>query len=803
MPISKKTKEITNKRLVLLDSHAILHRAYHALPDFASSKGEPTGALFGLSTMLMRIIELFKPDYIIACFDLPKPTYRHEAYEGYKAGRKKADDELVSQIIRSRDVFKAFSIPSYELEGFEADDMLGTIVEELKDREDVDIVIASGDMDTMQLIKGEKVKVFTLKKGIKDTIIYDEKEVLARFGFEPKLLCDYKGLRGDPSDNIVGIAGIGEKTATSLIKEFGTIEDMYDALESGATERFKKAGVSDRMVEIIRNNKEEALFSKMLATIRRDAPIEFVFPEKSWKESVSISDVKSIFSDLDFRSLMARADTVLGKCAGKEETCPPLASPAGEGGREVDEIELKKISIALWLLNSSITNPTLADILNFAKTDSFSKAREIILAAIKNNGFTKVYEEIELPLIPVVEKMQKRGVKIDRKYLKKLSDLYHKKLYEIEKNIFELAEREFNVASPKQLGEILYTHLGLSVKNQKKTSTGAKSTKESELEKMKDLHPIIPFILEHRELSKLLGTYIDAIPELLDEGSRLHTTFMQAGTTTGRMSSEKPNLQNIPIKTELGRNIRNAFISDEKFVLASFDYSQIELRIAAMLSNDEKLIDIFKKGEDVHKAVASQVFKVPLEKVDKEMRRKAKVINFGIIYGMGVNALKDNLGGTRDEAKQFYDEYFRTFSKLAEFLDQTKVSASNLGYTTTMYGRRRYFEGIHSKLPFIKAAAERMAINAPIQGTQADIVKIAMCRINTFLEKEKLSDSVFPMLQIHDELIFEIKENIVKDVLPKIKDIMHSVMDGVDTKGVPIVTNGYVGKNWGEMIESL
>ena len=386
MPISKKTKEITNKRLVLLDSHAILHRAYHALPDFASSKGEPTGALFGLSTMLMRIIELFKPDYIIACFDLPKPTYRHEAYEGYKAGRKKADDELVSQIIRSRDVFKAFSIPSYELEGFEADDMLGTIVEELKDREDVDIVIASGDMDTMQLIKGEKVKVFTLKKGIKDTIIYDEKEVLARFGFEPKLLCDYNGLRGDPSDNIVGIAGIGEKTATSLIKEFGTIEDMYDALESGATERFKKAGVSDRMVEIIRNNKEEALFSKMLATIRRDAPIEFVFPEKSWKESVSISDVKSIFSDLDFRSLMARADTVLGKCAGKEETCPPLASPAGEGGREVDEIELKKISIALWLLNSSITNPTLADILNFAKTDSFSKAREIILAAIKNNG---------------------------------------------------------------------------------------------------------------------------------------------------------------------------------------------------------------------------------------------------------------------------------------------------------------------------------------------------------------------------------------------------------------------------------
>ncbi len=792
----KEEKEEKPKMVVLLDSHAIIHRAYHALPDFSSSRGEPTGALYGLCLMLLRIVELFKPDYVIATFDLPKPTYRHEAYEGYKAGRRQIDEALIDQIKRSKDVFKAFSIPVYEHEGFEADDMLGTIVEKLKDRKDVNIVIASGDMDTMQLIKDDKVRVFTLKKGIKDTIIYNEEEVKARFGFAPLQLTDYKGLRGDPSDNIIGVPGIGEKTATSLIQEFGTIEKIYEALHKDDKARFKKAGVSDRMIEILRTNEEEALFSKMLATIRRDAPIEFDLPKKSWNDTVSISAIKSLFLDLDFRSLGARLDTVLLGNGAMSEAVEEIARESEE---KVDEEEFKKIALALSLINSSLATPTLSDCLNFAKADTFEKAKKVILEEIKKRGLTRVYEEIELPILPLLQKMHDRGIKVDAVYLKKLADEYHGKVKEIEKKIYKLAGKEFNVSSPKQLGEVLFTDLGLVVKNQKKTSTGAKSTKESELEKMIDLHPIVPLIMEYRELTKLLGTYIDAIPPLLDSESRLHTTYVQIGAATGRMASIDPNLQNIPVKSELGRNIRHAFVADKKFVLGAFDYSQIELRIAAMLSDDEKLISIFKGGEDVHAAVASQVFGVPQDEVDKEMRRKAKVINFGILYGMGVNALKQNLGTSRDEAQKFYNDYFTTFKTLAHYLDETKASAERLGYTTTMYGRRRYFEGIKSHLPFIRAAAERMAINAPIQGTQADIVKIAMARINDYLEKEKLTDKVYLLLQIHDELIYEIEEGIAKKVALKIKEIMEGAMDGVDTKDVPVIANASLGKNWGTL----
>jgi len=790
---SKKIQDETVKKtLILLDSHAIIHRAYHALPDFASSAGIPTGALYGLSTMLLRMIELFKPDYIVACYDLPKPTYRHEAYDAYKAGRKKTDEALVEQIKKSREIFKAFSIPCYDLEGFEADDILGTIVERLKERGDVDIVIASGDMDTMQLIKGDKVRVFTLKKGIKDTITYTEKDVVERFGFKPAQLCDYKGLRGDPSDNIVGIAGIGEKTATALIKEFGTIEKMYEALENDESARFKKAGISPRMLDLIKNNQEEALFSKMLATIRRDAPIEFDLPKKTWRETISKSDVRATFSEFDFRSLMGRVDTVLGDGNKAEENTT-------EKKQNIDENDKQKVLIALWLLNSSLSNPTLPDIYNFAKTDEYEKAKKIILDEIPKKNLLRVYEGVELPILPIVSAMKERGIKIDAKYLKNLGEEYHKKVGDIEKKIFKLAGHEFNVASPKQLGVVLYEELGLSVKGQKKTPTGAKSTKESELEKFRDAHPVISLILEHRELSKLLSTYIDTIPTLLDANSRLHSTFVQTGTTTGRIASIDPNLQNIPIKTELGRNIRKAFIVNEGYVLGAFDYSQIELRIAAMLSGDEKLIEIFKNGEDVHKSVASRVFGIPFDEVDKEMRRKAKAINFGILYGMGVNALKENTGGTRAEAQEFYDHYFQTFIKLAKYLDGVKASAARLGYTTTMYGRRRYFEGFKSSLPFIRASAERMAINAPIQGTQADIVKIAMAKIDEYLKKEKLDDKVFLLLQIHDELVYEMEEGVAEDVAKKIKKIMEGVMDDMETLGVPVVANASLGKSWGEL----
>ena len=389
---------------------------------------------------------------------------------------------------------------------------------------------------------------------------------------------------------------------------------------------------------------------------------------------------------------------------------------------------------------------------------------------------------------------------MNKDIFKKLAERYHKRLEELEKKIWELAGVNFNVSSPKQLGEILFVKLGLKAKNQKKTAkTGALSTKESELEKLREIHPIVPLILEHRGLAKLLGTYLVPLPTLVDKNERLHTTFIQSGTTTGRMASRDPNLQNIPNKTDIGREIREGFVATPGFDLVSFDYSQIELRIAAFLSGDKKLIEIFRAGADVHTAVASRVFNVPLDEVSKEMRRRAKVINFGVMYGMGINALRQQLGTDRKEAQKFYENYFKTFAGLAKYLDETRAAAARQGYTETYFGRRRYFEGIESKIPFVRAAAERMAINAPIQGTEADIIKIAMARVAEFLRKEKLADKVFLLLQVHDELVYEITNDLVKEIAPKIKDIMENILSLVETKGVPIIADVSVGDNWGNM----
>ena len=752
------------KKLILLDAHAIIHRAYHALPQFsASGTGEPTGALYGLVAMLLKMITDLKPDYIVACFDLAGPTHRHEAYEAYKGHRKELDQALGLQLERAKDVFKAFGIPIYSHPGFEADDIIGTIVfkgRTLKDSQGstLDIIVASGDMDTMQLAKGKKVQVYTLKKGLNDTILYDEGKMRERFGFNPKNLVDYKGLRGDPSDNIIGVKGIGEKTATDLIQEFGTIENIYKNIKKVKPERVKK---------LLEENKEEALFSKTLATIRTDAPINFVLP-KPWQECFELERVLTLFKELGFRTLSERIKK-FGNNIDKQEV------------KEIKED--KDLQLALWVIDSNLTNPTIEDVLNFVKTESVEEARKILEQELDKREVRKVYEEIERPLMPVVEKMNQTGVKIDKKALDLLSKNYHKELSRIEKEIWKLAGEEFNINSPKILGDILFNKLGLAEKRQKKTPGGALSTRESELEKIKDKHPIISLIIEYRELAKLLSTYIDAIPPLLDKDSRLHSTFIQSGTTTGRMGSNNPNLQNIPIKSALGRAIRTAFVAEKGFKLLSLDYSQIELRLAAILSGDKKLIEIFKNDEDVHKAVA--------EKIGIE-RWQAKAINFGILYGMGVTALQANLKSDRKTAQEFYNEYFETFSDLAAYIEKVKAEAGRKGYTTTLFGRRRYFTGFRSPLPYVRAQAERMAINAPIQGTQADIIKIAMIRIS-----EKFPD-IRMILQVHDELVFEVEEEKVEKLAKEFKKIMESVLGEEE---VPIVAEAHIGDNWGEMIK--
>ncbi len=794
MPAKKKN---TKKTLVLLDAHAILHRAYHALPDFASPSGEPTGALYGVITILLKIAEDLQPDYIAACYDLPEPTYRHDAYKDYKGGRKKTDDELVKQIIRSRDIFNAFNIPIYEKVGFEADDLLGTIAHQLKDKKDIQVIIASGDMDTLQCVDKKRVQVYTMRKGIKDTVMYDEKTVQERFGFGPKLVPDYKGIRGDASDNIPGIPGIGEKGATTLITIFGSIDAIYKKLHKNE-QQFLDAGIKPRVIGLLKEYEEEAQFSKMLATIRTDVPITYKLPIVHWKDSADTDAILTLFTELGFRTLAVRIRHIFELA----EDVTPDQSDSG-----IDDTEVQKASIMLWLLESDRTNATYDDVIDYGRTYfetiDFKQISKKLFEKIKNQKLDKVYEDIELPLMEVIEYMNKMGVTLDTKYLKTLSVKIHKELNSLEKKIYTYATFEFNINSPKQVGEVLFDTLELKPKNQKKTAGGQRSTKESELEKMRDDHPIIPEILRYRELKKLVSTYIDNLPDMVSEDGRLRSTLLQTGTVTGRMASRDPNLQNIPVRTQESKAIRKGFVAEEGYTFVSIDYSQIELRIAAILSGDQKLIEIFKNGEDVHAGVASRVFGVVIDKVTSDMRRKAKVINFGILYGMGVNALRANLGEgtTREESQEFLNAYFNTFTRLAEYLEETKGYARLEGYTQTLFGRRRYFPGIKSSAPFIRAQAERMAINAPVQGTAADAMRIAMNEVYAYLKKEKRFESVHMLMQVHDELIFEIKNKEIKKEAQKLKEIMEGVLKGKETHGVPIVADVAIGPNWAELQE--
>jgi len=784
-------KSTAKQRVVLLDSHAIIHRAYHALPDFMNSEGQPTGAIYGLATMLFKIITELKPDFIIACFDLPKKTFRHEAYEGYKAGRAKADEELVLQLIKSRDFFEALSIPIYEKEGFEADDLLGTIVKKLKNKKDTETIIASGDMDTLQLVEGDSVLVYTLKKGISDTILYNQQKVFDRFNFLPENLPDYKGLNGDPSDNIIGIKGIGDKTATTLISKFGTIEKIYKSLKKGDSE-LKSLGLTDRIVNLIKEGEEEALFSKTLATIRTDAPIDFSLPKKKWKDMVDKDKVAEFFRQMEFRSLQGRFLKILD---AKEE----IQSVNEETKEPKDKIE--KAKIAYWLLNSERTNSDIEEIKFYKGSKTLDEAISKMEEDIEKENMSYVYKEIELPIVSIIKQMEENGILIDVNYLKKISKEYHQELSIIEKNIYKIAGQEFNINSPKQLAEILFDKLNIPTKGIKKSAGGSISTRESELEKIKEDHPIAKEILKHRELQKLLSTYIDTLPSFISGDGRLRASFIQTGTTTGRFASNNPNLQNIPTRTEKGNSIRNAFIAKPGHLLVSFDYSQIELRVAALLSQDPYFIRSFKQGKDIHTAVAMKVFNVNEENVTAEMRRRAKIINFGILYGMGVNALRENLGTDRKEAQIFYDNYFKQFPTIRDYLDSIKDFAKQNGYTITLFGRKRYFPAIKSPVPFIRAMAERMATNAPIQGTAtADIIKIGMKKADYALKDKKLDSQAKLLLQVHDELIYEVKKDKLEEVIDIVKNSMEDIipskfLEGLDP--VPLRVSVAYGQSWG------
>jgi DNA polymerase-1 len=502
-----------------------------------------------------------------------------------------------------------------------------------------------------------------------------------------------------------------------------------------------------------------------------------------------------LFSNLGFRTITDRVKKLFAISLNDTTTA----------ATDVSAEQLKEASVLLWLLNSERTNATYEDIVEYGKsyfkTDNFVDTTQELKKQVKAAGLWSLYTEIEQPLFKVIVDMHTIGIKLDRAYLKKFSQKLHRELHQLEQQIYQQAGSNFNLNSPKQLGEVLFDKLALKPKNAKKTATGQRSTKESELEKLKADHPIIPNILRYRELQKILSTYVDALPKDVRADGRVHSELLQTGTATGRMASKDPNLQNIPIRTEEGRLVRRAFVAESGFSLVSIDYSQIELRIAAILSEDPGLIDIFKRGEDVHDGVAMRVFQVAADEVTGNMRRTAKVINFGILYGMGVNALRQNLGAktSRSEAQAFLNAYFNTFTKLAEYLEETKSVARAQGYTETLFGRRRYFPGITSSVPFIRAQAERMAINAPIQGTAADCMRIAMRDIAHWIGTAKKTDQVRMLLQVHDELIFEIQNKTEANTIPVLVDLMEGVLSTQKTHDVPLVAEVKSGPNWYDM----
>lgn len=771
------------KKLVLIDAHAVIHRAYHALPDFVSATGEPTGALYGLASMLLKLLADLKPDYVVAAYDLPGPTFRKQLYDAYKAGRVKAEDDLIKQLQRSRAIFSAFHIPIYDAPGFEADDIIGTIVEQVKTNSSLEVIIATGDTDTFQLVSGQQVRVLIPKRGISETVLYDEGAVTERYGFKPTLLPDYKGLAGDPSDNIVGVKGVGDKTATTLIKTFGPLEFLYKKLKTDPT-KVLAAGITPRILKLLVENEEEAMFSKTLGLIRRDAPINFTLPQQTWTEGFSKESAVKLFEELGFRSLVSRLLSQAGATSS-----PTPATPAPK-----TESLPKHLALMVWLLDSELAEPSWSDVKRLVgETDSEEK----LLAKLREVDLLKIYSEIELPLTPVLEAATAHGLLVDTKHLRVLSTTYHQELAILTTKIYKLVGKEFNLNSPKQLATVLFDDLALGRSGLKKTPGGLRSTKESELAKLRDAHPAVGFILEYRELQKIISTYVDNLLLLVDQHQRLHTTFKQTGSATGRLSSTQPNLQNIPIAGSRSHDLRQAFIAPPGYRLVSFDYSQIEIRVLAWLSGDPALLEIFKRGEDVHTAVAARVFGVAPEAVTKDMRRQAKVINFGIIYGMGVNALKANLGGSRQEAVEFYRHYFETFPTVRAYLEQVKTEARTKGYTTTWFGRRRYFPGLQSPIPYIRAMNERMATNAPLQGTAADIVKLAMVAVDKLLTERNLKNKIHLILQVHDELIYEVAESVGEEMLILIKTTMEDV---VKTKApIPFTVNHTSGRTWAEL----
>ena len=765
----------TNAKLVLLDAHALIHRAYHALPPLTSKKGELVNAVYGFALVLLKIIKDLKPDYLAAAFDRPEPTFRHKVFKEYKSQRPKAEPGLISQFLLVRELVRVFNIPIYEKAGFEADDIIATVVAKTKNQSAggrTKIVIVTGDLDALQLVD-DNTEVLGLKRGVSDTVTYDIKAVEERFGLKPQELIDFKALKGDVSDNIPGLPGIGDKTASLLLQKYGNLENIYKNIPPEA-DRWIKLKIRETLIQ----NKELAFSNRNLVILRNDLDINFDL-EQARFGNVNQETITTFFKELGFYSLINRIS------GDQKET---VATTLFEFNKETIDESLK---IAAYLLNPGERDYSFEKLKTQYSVESQEELKEVIESKLKEENLWEVYQKIELPLIPVLREMEKNGVKINDIKLKALQKECEKAIKERGSEIYKFAGVVFNINSPTQLSNILFERLKIPIKGLRKTPKGVISTKASELEKLANQNPIINLIMEYRELAKLNTTYLTALPEFINKKTkRIHTTFIQTGTATGRLASENPNLQNIPARGEWGKT-REIFIAEEGSKLVSFDYSQLELRLAAHLSNDPKMISAFKQGLDIHSLTATEVNNIPISDVTKELREQAKTLNFGVLYGMGPQGFSEAAHVPRDKAVKFITEYFNDFKKLAEWILEIREKTRDEGFIATLTGRRRYLPEIYSSHFQVRAAAERMAVNMPIQGLAADIIKIAM--INIYKEN-------FPaklLLQIHDELLFEIKETNTSDTIWKIKKIMESAFK----LSVPLKVKISVGPSWGELKE--
>lgn len=870
-------------KLLLIDGNSIMNRAFYGIPDMTTNDGRHTNAIYGFLNIILKVIEEEQATHICVAFDLKKKTFRHEMYEAYKGTRKGMPEELHEQMPRIKEILQAMHIRIVEQEGFEADDLIGTLSKK-GEREGFAVTILSGDRDLLQLATDTVlVRIPKTKHGKTEVEDYYAKNVVETYGVTPLIFIDMKGLMGDTSDNIPGVPGIGEKTAAKLLAEYGDLDGVYAAVDSMKASRMKQ-----NLIE----NKDLAYLSKTLATIKLDCPIPFEFSEATYHDPFN-AEAYTLFEDLELKSFYKRFsvekkeeltfetvliddidgyNALLAKLQKAKEVSFAWITQDGEAlgvavCMDLEHVYLirfmmfiteamvadnllalsrdyqvqlacmhvKKLlsfldfheedavfdaGLAAYLLQPNqseyeydtlakvyldVTLPSEKEMLGKEKLGYFSfedervqkwmayqaivpyKIKSVLREKLKETGMESLYDEMELPCLYALYEMEKNGIRVDGEALHQYGKKLRTRIEELTAEIHAMAGEEFNINSPKKLGEILFEKLGL--KNGKKTKTGY-STSAEVLEKLKNAHPIIPKILEYRQLTKLNSTYAEGLAGYIRADGRIHGKFHQTVTVTGRISSADPNLQNIPTRMPLGREIRKVFIPEKGSVFVDADYSQIELRVLAHMSGDAALIAAYQADEDIHAITASQVFDVPLDQVDSTLRRKAKAVNFGIVYGISSFGLGQDLDISRKEAEGYIEKYFATYGKVKEFLDRTVEDAKKNGYTVTMFGRRRPIPELASSNFMTRSFGERAAMNAPVQGTAADIIKIAMVRVNRRLKKEHLQSKL--VLQIHDELIIETKKEeleIVQKIL--VEEMMHAA-----DLAVPLLVDANVGDSW-------